>query len=346
VKETKLEGKALADKYLACTSFINTAKWDDLASKCLATTYKGHTADGDDTSGPSAVVDYFKAQAAAFPDMKLQPQLVAVNGRNILAVALLTGTHTGTMKSAHGELPATNKKIGQLMFHRVTLDEENRVSEEWAYFDPATMMGQLGLLPPSAPKLRPTLEAGWQGAPIVVVATDDAKEKANLDVAQKSAAAYQAKKWADYTALYTDEAVEADQATGIDNKGKKQLQSGGELLTKAFPDLKLETVASFAAGDFVFVQGTLTGTNDGPLGTLTPTKKQLQAQYAEVYKLADGKIAELWRFRNGKAMAAQLGLIPTSPAAGSAAAPTGTNAPGSAAAPKAEAPPAAGSANP
>jgi predicted ester cyclase len=323
VTEAKLEGKALADRYLECTGHINAAKWDDFKTKCLSTDYKAHQADGQDVQGADAVIDWFKSQHTAFPDMKMQPQVVLVNGRNILAVALITGTHTGTLKGPMGEVPATNKKMGQLMFHRLTINDENRANQEWAYFDPHTMAFQLGLTPKEAPAMRPAMDKGIDGAPVVVVAADDAKEKANLEAWQKSLAAFNSKKAADYMAFYTDDAIEADHAGMKDHKGKKEIQAGAEMFHKAFPDLKVETPTTFAAGDYVVALGTFSGTNDGPLGPMKATKKKVSGEFAEVVRMKDGKIAELWRFRNGMAMAMQLGLMPQhqhgAPGGGSAA---------------------------
>ncbi len=314
--EAKLEGKALADKYLECTGYLNDKKYDDFKGKCVAADYKGHQMDGEDVTGVDALIEMFKTQAAAFPDMKIQPQLVMVSGRNIFGVGLMTGTHTGTLKTPMGEIPATNKKIGQLMFHRIAISDENRATEEWAYYDPSTMMGQLGLLPKEAPPMRPAIEKGWEGAPIVVVTADNDAEKKNLEAVKKSNDAFAAKKVADSMASYADDALESDQANEKDAKGKKDIQAGAEMFQKAFPDLKIDMPDMFAAGDYVVGQGTFSGTNTGPMGKMKPTKKAVTGHYAEVFKLKDGKITEVWRFRNGMAMAMQMGLIPEPKAGG------------------------------
>ena len=72
---------------------------------------------------------------------------------------------------------------------------------------------------------------------------------------------------------------------------------------------------------------------------MKPTKKAVKGQFAEVAKIKDGKIAELWRFRNGLSMAVQMGLAPA-PGAGAPA--NGSAGSGSAApakdAPKGDAP--------
>ena len=309
-KEAKLEGKALADRYLECMGMVNEKKWDDFKTKCIASDFKVHQADGPGIPSADATMEFFKGQAIAFPDMKLEPQLVMVDGRDILGVFLFTGTHTGTMKSPMGDVPATNKKVGQLILHRLKIDDENKAAEEWEFVDPGTMMGQLGLMPKGAPPMRAPMEKGWEGAPVIVVAEENDKEKANVETAKKANEAFQSKKAADYMAFYTDDALESDQAGTKDAKGKKEIQKGAEMFLKAFPDLKLEWSDTFAAGDYVVQLGTFSGTNTGALGPMKPTKKEVKGQFAEVIKMTDGKMAEVWRFRNGLAMAQQLGLVP------------------------------------
>jgi len=318
-KEKPLVGDALAKKYISCVGMVNDAKYDDFKKDCMAADFKGHMADGPDVPNVDAVIGYFKAMKTGFPDWKLTPQLVLINGRDILAIELSTGTNTADWKSPDGhDMKKTDKKIGLLMFHRLTINDENKATEEWVYEDPGTMMGQLGLLPKEAPPMRPATEASWEGAPIIVVAADDDKEKANLELCKKSDAAFNDHKTADMFAMTTDDAIESDQASGKDNKGKKELEAGLKMFMTAFPDMKLTPEHTFAAGDWVVDIGTATGTNKGPMGKMKPTNKEVTMHYAEVDKIKDGKVAEMWRFRNGMAMAMQMGLIPDAPKAGDA----------------------------
>jgi hypothetical protein len=116
-----LTGAALADKYKTCVGMINDAKLDDFKKDCVDDSYSLHAFGGmPDKKGADSLLTYFKEQKVAFPDWKLQPQLVMISGRNVLAVNLVTGTHSGTMKTPMGDVPATNKKIGMLMFQRPT----------------------------------------------------------------------------------------------------------------------------------------------------------------------------------------------------------------------------------
>jgi predicted ester cyclase len=184
------------------------------------------------------------------------------------------------------------------------------------YYDPTTMMGQLGLMPKEAPPVRPAMEQGMEGAPVILVTADEEKEQANLAIAKKSDETFNSHKVADIMAMWADDAVESDQAGGMDHKGKKEIEKGMQTFFKAFSDVKVASEHTYAAGDYVVALGAFSGTNDGPLGPMKKTGKPVTGSYAEIYKISDGKIAELWRFRNGMAMAVQLGLMPDPTQAG------------------------------
>ena len=92
----------------------------------------------------------------------------------------------------------------------------------------------------------------------------------------------------------------------------------------AFPDVKIEAPNNYAAGDYVVSLGTFTGTNTGPMGKMKKTDKKVTGNFAEIVKIKDNKVSEIWRFRNGFAMAMQMGLVPQPGAA--PAAPAGDKA--------------------
>lgn len=327
--EATLSGKDLADKYQKCVGLINDGKFDDFTSTCVAADYKGHDMDMGDMSGADSIKTEFQSLKTAFPDWKMSPQLIMISGRNILGVELSTGTNSGPMKMGGGpEMPATNKKMGALMFHKLAINDQNKATEEWAYQDPTTMMGQLGALPKTAPPTRPAMDKGWDGAPIVVVTADNDAEKKNLATVKAMDDAFNAHKVDAMLASISDDFVESDQADGQDGKGKKDAEKNIKMFQTAFPDGKLTEDSAYAAGDYVVVLGTFEGTNTGDMGPMKKTGKKVSMHYAEINKLKDGKITNLWRFRNGMAMATQLGLMPApgaapaggaAPAAGSAA---------------------------
>ncbi|HUS30643.1 MAG TPA: nuclear transport factor 2 family protein, partial [Kofleriaceae bacterium] len=330
-EEKPLTGADLAKKYQTCIGLINDNKLDAFKKDCVDAGYKGHDNGMDMPPGTDALIEQFTGMRKAMPDYKLTPQLIVVSGRNILAVELISGTHTGELAMGDGPaIPASNKKVGMLFFHRLAINDQNKAAEEWAFSDSTTMMAQLGLAPKDAPPKRPAMEKGWDNAPVVVVTADDAKEKANLDAFKKSMDAVNSHKTADLMALLTDDAVESDTTDAADRKGKKDIEAGMKMFFGAFSDAKVTADNTWAAGDYVIATGKFDGTNDHDLGKIKKTGKKVSLDYAEVALIKDGKVAQLWRFHDGMQFAMQLGLMPppgAAPATGSAAAPAGTTTP-------------------
>jgi predicted ester cyclase len=311
-----LTGTALADKYKACLEMINASKFDDFKKDCVADSYTAHAVGGmPEMKGADAVIAFFKDQKTAMPDWKLQPQLVMVSGRNILAVNLVTGTHSGPMKTMMGEMKPTNKKLGMMWFHRLQIDDANKATDEYAYADMHTMMGQLGMAHKGMPATRPAMDKGIEGAPVTVVTADDAKEKANLEAVKKGNDAFIANKPADLMATMADNAVEHDMTGEKDTTGKKNIEKGFTTFRSAWTDVKTNDVNMWAAGDWVIQTLKFEGKHDKDLGKIKKTGKTVSLDVTEVMHFKDGKIDHMWRFGNGMDMAVQLGLMPAPGAA-------------------------------
>jgi steroid delta-isomerase-like uncharacterized protein len=335
-KPTPKTGKDLAQVFIDCGNLLNAGKFDDFGKQCVAESFVNHEVGEKDTTG-AELLPQFQSMKTAFPDMKFEPQLVMVNGRTVIAVVLMTGTNDGPLKTPMGELPASKKKVGALFYERLVMNDENKATERWGIGDAATMMGQLGQLPKGAPPTRPAMEKGMPDAPVIIVTADDDKEKASIAAIKKQVEAFNAKKAADALAIMADDAVESDQADSKDVKGKKNMEKGLQMFWKAFSDGKIDVPNVWAAGDYAVAEGTFTGTNDGPMDKMPKTGKKVSMQYAEIFKMKDGKVVELWRFRNGVDMAMQLGLMPMpKPADAGKGADAGKDAGKDAAPPKAE----------
>ena len=302
-------GQELVDLYKSCTEDINNNKMDDFFKDCVDASYVGHESDGKDIKADDLKA-HFAMMREAFPDAKMQPQIVLVNGRNVFAIGLMQGTNEGALKHpGMPEMPATHKKVGTLMAHRLSFNDQNKVTEEWGFGMQGAMAFQLGLLPKDAGPKRAAMDKGLEGAPIAVVAADDAKEKTNLEAIKKVDDAFNAHKSADLFALYTDDSVESDMSAPADVTGKKNIEKGFDAFMKAFPDAKV-TGTDWAAGDYVVDIGTFEGTNTGDMGKMKKTGKHVSEPYFELSQLKDGKVAHVWRFMNDEYFAKQLGLIP------------------------------------
>lgn len=74
----------------------------------------------------------------------------------------------------------------------------------------------------------------------------------------------------------------------------------------AFPDLHISLDELIAEGGSVFVRSTFTGTHDGEYKGIPPTGRSVSTDCAEVYRLADGKIASYWCLTNVASLMRQL----------------------------------------
>ena len=320
----------IADMYKACGEKLNGGKLDDFMKDCVADDFQSHM--GEMTMKKDELKGMFASMRTAFPDMKWAPQLVLVNGHNIVGVALSTGTHEGTMKMpGMPDVPATHKKFGFLAAHELKVDDGGKAKEELGFEDEGTFMSQLGLAPKDAEPKRPVADKGIDGAPILAIAADDAKEKANVELVKKTDEAFNAHKIPDLLALITDDAVESDQASAKDNKGKKEIEKGLKDFQTAFSDGKITSTETWGAGDYVVDIGKFEGTNDHDMGKMKKTGKKVSVQFLEVDQVKDGKVSHMWRFYDGMEFAKQLGLVKppaAAPAGGDAGKPGDAAKPG------------------
>ena len=79
----------------------------------------------------------------------------------------------------------------------------------------------------------------------------------------------------------------------------------------AFPDLHFTIEDLVAEGDTVVARLTAHGTHQGELLGMPPSNTRVTIMAVEIYRLADGKIAEQWVVSDTLGMLQQLGAIPT-----------------------------------
>jgi predicted ester cyclase len=309
-----LVGEDLAKRYIGCWQAFNEASWDDFGD-CFAENASSSSPDSghEDLKGPEAIIEgSAKPTREAFPDVKGTPQLVLVDDRNVTSITWITGTHTGVLKTAGGDVPPTGKKIGEFVFHSVTLDAANRATSEVLVNDMGSLLFQLGLSPGPA---RAARDAGLPGAPIIVVAAGDDAEKANVAAVKLFAEQFAKEDVKGITATLADDVVESDQSSAKDVKGKKAVVAGTKLFLGAMGKISYDCPVVWGAGPYVVSQCNFKAVHDGSLGRLKKTNKPVALTVAEVHKLEDGKFVEAWRFFNSAAFAAQLGLGPSSKSA-------------------------------
>jgi len=77
-----------------------------------------------------------------------------------------------------------------------------------------------------------------------------------------------------------------------------------------FPDSRITIKHIVAEGDQVAFYCTYVGTQQGPMGPLPATNKQMSLDFAGVHRIENGKLAETWLTWDNMAALTQLGHFP------------------------------------
>lgn len=78
---------------------------------------------------------------------------------------------------------------------------------------------------------------------------------------------------------------------------------------KAFPDLIITTNDLIAEGDKVVQAWTSNATQEGEFMGISPTEKRVEIQGVGIFRIEDGRIAELWMSRDNLGLLQQLGTF-------------------------------------
>ncbi len=295
-------------RFEACWGFYNTAKWDD---------FKGCESPGmpmPPMTGGDAIVAGAKAFKDAIPDDHGDAVLELISGHTIIAVTATWGTNTGELKVPGMTMPASKNKVGAMFAQVIEWDDSGKAKKEWDFFDMATMMGQM------KPDPKHPVRAALDKSPMpkeVVIAKDDANEKANTELVKKTAEAFSKHDAKAFGDLLADDVKWSEQAQPKDSD-KKGTVANAQAFWKAFSDVKITPTQTWAAGDYVAVVATMDGTNDGDLKDmgLKKTGKKISVPHLGVFKVQGGKVKAAWIFDQGMAFAMQLGLMPPPGAGG------------------------------
>ena len=163
----------------------------------------------------------------------------------------------------------------------------------------------------------------------MAIAQSTSKTDANIELARKSEEEF----WSKGNLAVADEIFSNEfirhSAEMPDMKGREAYKQFMLGFREAFPDWKSTIENIFASGDLVAVKltatGTMTGTlRGGPSGPpLPPTGKRLEFPVVDIYRIAEGKIVELWCYYYDVArILVVLGVLPPPPAPAAATKPS------------------------
>lgn len=120
-----------------------------------------------------------------------------------------------------------------------------------------------------------------------------------------------AAKWNVYDELLTKDFKRHCQATpDVDVRSREDFKKLQESFYKSMPDQKVTVEMLVAEGDKVAAYATYSGTLTGPLGDFPPTGKSVESKFLTIFRIKEGRIAEIWVEWDNLSMLKQLGLFP------------------------------------
>ena len=99
---------------------------------------------GDTFTGPAGSHQYNEMWANAFPDGAITIDRLVASGDHVVVEFTGRGTHTGTLVTSMGEIPATGRSV-TLQLCDVAEFKDGKVQSQRTYFDTGSLMTQLGL---------------------------------------------------------------------------------------------------------------------------------------------------------------------------------------------------------
>ncbi len=109
------------------------------------------TGSGQTWNGPDGARQYNTMWANAFPDGRITIDRIIAADDTVVVEYTGTGTHTGTLETPMGPIPATGRSM-TLHLCDVTEFSNGKVRMQRTYMDSGSMMAQLGLTEQAATK--------------------------------------------------------------------------------------------------------------------------------------------------------------------------------------------------
>ena len=122
----------------------NERKFDELADALAPGGKIVVVGTGDVFEGPEGSLQYNKSWYDGFPDGKITIDNVLASGDCVVVEFTGHGTHTGTLATSMGQIPATGRSL-TLKLCDVLEFKDGKVATQRTYFDTGSMMAQLGI---------------------------------------------------------------------------------------------------------------------------------------------------------------------------------------------------------
>jgi steroid delta-isomerase-like uncharacterized protein len=107
--------------------------------------------------------------------------------------------------------------------------------------------------------------------------------------------------------IFADDYVRHDLRPGTAPPGPQGQKQIASMFRAAFPDLESTVDLIIAEGDMVAARWTLHGTHTGPWAGVAPTGKAVTFSGVNIFRIAGGKVVEIWNHRDDLGLMQQLG---------------------------------------
>ena len=122
----------------------NERNFDEIAEATAPDAKITIVGSGDTFEGPEGTRAYNTMWADGFPDGKVTVDRVIESGDYVVVEFTGRGTHTGTLATGMGAIPATGRSL-TLQLCDVMEFKNGKMQSQKTYFDTGSMMAQLGL---------------------------------------------------------------------------------------------------------------------------------------------------------------------------------------------------------
>jgi steroid delta-isomerase-like uncharacterized protein len=150
---------------------------------------------------------------------------------------------------------------------------------------------------------------------VVIGCTNQSKQlEANKNLIHRFTEATNAQDWEAFDELLTKDFRRHCQATpDVQINSVEDFVKLQESFVSSMPDQKITTKMLIAEGDKVAAYAVYSGTLTGPMGDFPATGKSTALNFITIFRIEEGRIAEIWVEWDNIAMLTQLGLFPPPP---------------------------------
>jgi steroid delta-isomerase-like uncharacterized protein len=118
--------------------------------------------------------------------------------------------------------------------------------------------------------------------------------QANIDLIRRALSAFNAADLDRCVTLMTEDFAINLAGMPFQMRGREAWKSNAEVMQIAFPDIQAQIDDIFAAEDRVAVRLTFRGSHSGEFLGIAPTGRDVVFTSLEIYRVADGQLAEEW----------------------------------------------------